>query len=222
MSTNDERDDTTTSVTIYRAFQELDTYLSDHVPDYHYDVDAGLAQLKNTIACLGASDNQQAQRGARLDGHTEVVESLPTGVQGATVASRREIVSERIDGLIVGELKMSSRISPEVAVRLADGIRGQRWASSWLPGRALTRQQAFSAMVLDEILTDPDELDSATMMLVMAELADDLDMSLEQVLVRLSYIKKPDNYPRSPWARCARTQGDSARSQEAGMIRQAK
>jgi hypothetical protein len=144
------------------------------------------------------------------------------GASAASAVPLREIVAARRNDLIIGPFRIASAISPEVAIRLADGIRGQRWALSWLPGRVLTRQQACSGMVLDEILTDPHELDSATMMLVMGELATELSMSLEQALLRLSYIKKDDHYPRYRWSRCAQQPGHRGIDHELPGMRKAE
>ncbi|MGY1898324.1 hypothetical protein [Nocardia gipuzkoensis] len=207
MSTYDEKDDTPATVTIYEVFGALDGYLASSGA-YHYDVEAGLGRLQHTINRLVAARAEETQRTTELrDDVCAAVENIRTRMRGSTAASRRVIVDERIRGLIVSPLKIASLITPEVAVRMADGIRGQRWVLSWLPQRVLTRQQAFSGMVLDEILTDPDDLDSATMMLLLTELAADLAMPLEEVLFRLSHVKKDENYPRYRWSRCTRPLG---------------
>ncbi|MGY2093068.1 hypothetical protein [Nocardia gipuzkoensis] len=207
MTKDTERDTTTTTVSIYEVFTELGGYLASDA-DYRYDVDTGLQQLQRTIDQLTTAETEQAQRRARLrDDDVAAVGETVAGESATNAVPLREIVAARMNDLIIGPLRIASAISPEVAIRMADGIRGQRWALSWLPGRVLTREQAFSGMVLDEILTDPHELDSATMMLVMAELAAELSMSLEQVLLRLSYIKKDDHYPHYRWSRCAQQPG---------------
>ncbi|MEW1737986.1 hypothetical protein AB0346_18715 [Nocardia beijingensis] len=200
MTKNTERDNNTTTVSIYEVFTELDGYLASD-DDYRYDVETGLQQLQRTIYQLTSAETEQAQRNAHLRDDDAVVGDKAAGASAVNAVPLREIVAARMNDLIIGPLRIASAISPEVAIRMADGIRGQRWALSWLPGRVLTRQQAFSGMVLDEILTDPHELDSTTMMLVMAELAAELSMSLEQALLRLSYIKKDDHYPHYRWSR---------------------
>ncbi|MFI9410151.1 hypothetical protein [Nocardia gamkensis] len=207
MSTYDERDDTPATVTIDDVFGALDSYLASS-GEFHYDVEAGLGRLQHTIDRLAAARAQEVQRTAELrEEVSAAAENIRIRMRGSTAGSRQVIVAERVRGLIVSPLRIASAITPEVAVRMADGIRGQRWVLSWLPQRVLTRQQAFSGMVLDEILTDPAELDSATMMLILAELAADLTMPLEEVLVRLSHVKKDDSYPRYRWSRCARSSG---------------
>ncbi|WP_039804124.1 hypothetical protein [Nocardia araoensis] len=219
--TKDTERDTTTTVSIYEVFTELDGYLASD-DDYRYDVDTGLQQLQRTIGQLTTAETEQAQRSARLRDDGAAVGDRVAGASAANVVGLREIVAARMNDLIIGPLRIASAISPEVAIRMADGIRGQRWALSWLPGRVLTRQQAFSGMVLDEILTDPHELDSATMMLVMAELAAELSMSLEQALLRLSYIKKDDHYPRYRWSRCAPPPGHRGIDTELPRMRKAE
>ncbi|MET9031018.1 hypothetical protein ABZW96_36275 [Nocardia sp. NPDC004168] len=222
MTKDTERDTTTTTVSIYEVFTELDGYLASD-DDYHYDVDTGLQQLQRTIGQLTTAETAQAQRKSHLRADTgAAVGDRVAGASAANAVPLREIVAARMNDLIIGPLQIASAISPEVAIRLADGIRGQRWALSWLPGRVLTRQQALSGMVLDEILTDPHELDSATMMLVMAQLAAELSMSLEQVLLRLSYIKKDDHYPHYRWSRCAQQPGHRGIDTELPRMRKAE
>ncbi|MFF7945120.1 hypothetical protein ACFZC5_36075, partial [Nocardia gamkensis] len=169
MTQDTERANTHTTVSIYEVFTELDGYLASD-DDYCYDVETGLQQQQRTIDQLTTADTEQAQTSARLrDDDTAAVGEKAAGASATNAMPLREIVAGRMNDLIIGPLRIASAISREVAIRLADGIRGQRWALNWLLGRVLTRQQAFSGMVLDEILTDPHELDSATVMLVMAE-----------------------------------------------------
>ncbi|MFF2083467.1 hypothetical protein ACFVVM_06805 [Nocardia sp. NPDC058176] len=47
---------------------------------------------------------------------------------------------------------MRSTRTPEYAVRT--GADPEVWQLSWLPGRTLTRKQAFAGMQLDELLSD--------------------------------------------------------------------
>lgn len=49
---------------------------------------------------------------------------------------------------------MTSGISPEFAERVQTR-HGSSWLLSWLPHRALSFEQAYAAMELDEILSDP-------------------------------------------------------------------
>lgn len=48
---------------------------------------------------------------------------------------------------------MTSGITPEFAERVQTR-HGSSWLISWLPGRALSFEQAYAAMELDEILSD--------------------------------------------------------------------
>ncbi|MET9030867.1 hypothetical protein ABZW96_35435 [Nocardia sp. NPDC004168] len=38
-----------------------------------------------------------------------------------------------MNDLIIGPLRIARAISPGIAIRMADGMRGPRWALSWLP-----------------------------------------------------------------------------------------
>ncbi|MEU1981463.1 hypothetical protein [Nocardia sp. NPDC019395] len=49
---------------------------------------------------------------------------------------------------------MTSDISPEFAERVQTR-HGSSWLLTWLPQRALSFEQAYAAMELDEILSDP-------------------------------------------------------------------
>ncbi|MFI5719213.1 hypothetical protein [Nocardia sp. NPDC051750] len=49
---------------------------------------------------------------------------------------------------------MTSGISPEFAERVQTR-HGSSWLLSWLPQRSLSFEQAYAAMELDEILSDP-------------------------------------------------------------------
>lgn len=92
-------------------------------------------------------------------------------------------------------LRITSVNSHGFAARVAGELDDDRWLVTWLPEVALTRKQVFSAMVLDEILIAHD-LDSATMLQAMSDLAADLHLPLEKVLRRLSFVKHPPPSPR--------------------------
>ncbi|WP_431963250.1 hypothetical protein [Nocardia sp. bgisy134] len=171
---------------------------AQHNTEVQYDVEAGLKQLRRRLGFHYQPENLWAGPARNANGRT--VESVPTVAADTpreSADSRRREVVERIEGLIITPLKISSVISPEVAVRLGDGNNGERWALSWLPKTVLTRRQAISAMVIDEILADPKELDSAAIISILRELSEDLGMSLENMLLKLSSIKT-DCYPRMP------------------------
>ncbi|MET8779566.1 hypothetical protein ABZV58_31610 [Nocardia sp. NPDC004654] len=165
--------------------------------EVQYDVEAGLARLRSRLGFdrkpRRPSENQANQLRKHQDPEARLVTTPTTQPAPRTVewptAARFGEVAARMDALVIAPLRISSAISPEVAVRLGDGEHGERWTLSWLPEMVLNRQQALSAMVLDEILTDPQELDSATIMRILRHLADELGMPLERVLVRLSSVK---------------------------------
>ncbi|MFR9774296.1 hypothetical protein [Nocardia sp. SC052] len=71
----------------------------------------------------------------------------------------------------LGLLRIASASCLEVVIRLVDGIRRQLWAWSLPPGQILTREPAFSGMALDEIPSDSRETMTASVALVMVELA---------------------------------------------------
>ncbi|MET9030866.1 hypothetical protein ABZW96_35430 [Nocardia sp. NPDC004168] len=58
-------------------------------------------------------------------------------------------------------------------------------------------------MVLDRILTDPDELDSTTAMLTLVELAAELSMSLERASLWLPTSRRTITIPGDRWSSCA-------------------
>ncbi|WP_280496236.1 hypothetical protein [Nocardia asiatica] len=156
--------------------------------EVQYDVEAGLAQLRRRLGFdrirRPISDSQTQER---HEDHYLGWELFPPAAW--QLAERLHEVGTRMDALLIAPLRIRSTTSPEVAVRLGNGKHGERWSVSWLPDMILSRQQALSAMVFDEILTDPQELDSAAIMRILRYLADELRMPLEHVLVRLSSVK---------------------------------
>ncbi|RDI63510.1 hypothetical protein [Nocardia pseudobrasiliensis] len=56
---------------------------------------------------------------------------------------------------------------------------------SWLPGVRLTRAQAYSGMVLDDFVSDPQRVTDAKVFEQAAAHAAELGMSLSQAVVRL-------------------------------------
>lgn len=80
---------------------------------------------------------------------------------------------------------ISSDITPEIAEEIANG-GSRNWMLSWLPDRPLTREQAVSGMVLDEILSDPDPADPQLAMELAAVRADMLGLALRDVVLRLA------------------------------------
>ncbi|MGW4849429.1 hypothetical protein [Nocardia brasiliensis] len=189
-----------------------------------YNVEAGLVRLRARLG-FGArpeTPEERETREARVKYEralTPPVLNRPPSFTADAAARQLTEVAERIEGLIITPLRISSAISPEVALRMGDGSRGEQWALSWLPDRILTRRQALSAMVFDEILTDSRELDSDSMFLILGDLAEDLRLPLEEVLVRLSSVKEEGysrcSRPRTPGslldAEAANSQAESAR-----------
>jgi hypothetical protein len=82
---------------------------------------------------------------------------------------------------------ITSDITPESA-RLLPFSTGTAWQLSWLPTVTLTREQAVSGMVLDEMLSDPATLTSDLALELAAIHAAELGISLRDVLLRL-YVR---------------------------------
>lgn len=82
---------------------------------------------------------------------------------------------------------ITSDITPETA-RLLTFSSGAAWELSWLPTVALSREQAVSGMVLDEMLSDPGTLTSDLALELAAIRAADLGVTLRDVLLRL-YVR---------------------------------
>ncbi|MFF0528665.1 hypothetical protein ACFYT3_09755 [Nocardia amikacinitolerans] len=172
---------TPTSISIQQAFRELDSYLTERHPTYQYNVDGDLAELKRRI---------NAATQPHHDDQEHTADSIDNALAHGIVATHvRELIITYAESLQITELRITNPSSALFAARIADGIRGQRWILNWLPGRALTREQVISAMVLDKILIDH-ELDSTTMLQVMRRLTTTLDLPLEDVLTRISMAKK--------------------------------
>ncbi|MEV0298390.1 hypothetical protein [Nocardia sp. NPDC050710] len=83
--------------------------------------------------------------------------------------------------LEITDLFITSDVTPETARH----IPGTGWFLSWLPTTTLTREQAVSGMVLDEILSDPDLTDATLAMELAALRAADLGTDLVDVVIRL-------------------------------------
>ncbi|WP_068056302.1 hypothetical protein [Nocardia xishanensis] len=172
---------TPSSISIRQAFRELDSYLTEQNPAYHYDDADDLAELKRRIsAATEPYLGNQRQTADCID------IALTPGIVDPHV---RALIIAYAESLDVTALRITNPSSALFAARLADGIHGQRWILSWLPGKFLTREQVISAMVLDQILIDH-ELDSTTMLQAMRLLAATLDLPLEDILARISMAKK--------------------------------
>ncbi|MFF0492692.1 hypothetical protein ACWDSJ_24220 [Nocardia sp. NPDC003482] len=79
---------------------------------------------------------------------------------------------------------ITSDVTPELAQYLPSA-RGGHWALSWLPGVPLTRDQALSGMVLDELLSDPRLVANDVAFELAAFRAAEVGITLEQALIRL-------------------------------------
>ncbi|MEU7633790.1 hypothetical protein AB0C34_28070 [Nocardia sp. NPDC049220] len=169
---------------------------------FQSDIKAGLSQLKRAI---GSDRTARTGRCAQTFTSGERA-AATTGNQmrePATSSGRThgELVAEYITALQVKKRTITSPNSAGFAVRIADGTNRHRWILSWLPDMVLTHDQALSAMVIDEILLAR-ELDSATMLQIMSDLAADLTMPLHQILGRLSSGKKnAERYGIADWQR---------------------
>ncbi|MFI1916464.1 hypothetical protein [Nocardia sp. NPDC020380] len=62
----------------------------------------------------------------------------------------------------------------------------REWQLSWLPGRALTRNQALHGMVLDRILGDPELVEDAEALDVAAGAAACLDLTVAEAVVAMT------------------------------------
>lgn len=87
--------------------------------------------------------------------------------------------------LHITDWMITSDITPETAHYIPLATGGQ-WILSWLPGRALTREQAVSGMVLDEILSTPDPADGEFALELAGMRAAQLGIVLEDVVLRLA------------------------------------
>lgn len=80
---------------------------------------------------------------------------------------------------------MTSGISLEFAERVQTR-HGSSWLLSWLPGRALSFEQAYAAMELDEILSDPELVYDDAALAWARQQADQLGLVFDQVVVLLA------------------------------------
>ncbi|AYF78912.1 hypothetical protein D7D52_10730 [Nocardia yunnanensis] len=78
---------------------------------------------------------------------------------------------------------VTSDRTPERAFRT--GLSADSWQLSWLPDRLLTFEQARNGVVLDEILSDPAPADPEQALELAELLADDLGLTLREVVVLL-------------------------------------
>ncbi|MFI1460647.1 hypothetical protein [Nocardia carnea] len=76
---------------------------------------------------------------------------------------------------------MVSDISPEYAERVQTR-HGSSWLLSWLPGVGLSFEQAYAAMELDEILSDPRSVDDTAALTRAQQQAELAGLVLEQVV----------------------------------------
>ncbi len=86
--------------------------------------------------------------------------------------------------LHITDWKITSDASPEFAQRSTS--RPDHWVLSWLPGELLTREQARSGMVVDDILSDLTLVDDMTALEMAALHAADLGISMEDAVIRLA------------------------------------
>lgn len=195
----------TRRVPITQAFRDLDNLLLERVGGYTYDVDAGLARLKDSLRARTAHTARAIER-RPLPPPTTVSQARPACACARRPDSLREwiethpaLASRYATAIEETLLQITSVNSHRFAARVWAGFDSEdRWLVSWLPEVALTRKQVFSAMVIDEILIAHD-LDSTTMLHTMRELAADLPLPLEKLLRRLALVNNPPPPPR--WLR---------------------
>ncbi|MGW4632105.1 hypothetical protein [Nocardia sp. NPDC004415] len=97
---------------------------------------------------------------------------------------------------------MRSTRSPEYAERVGAGP--EVWVLSWLPERALTREQAFAGMQLDELLSDVDATHDRMAHAQINAYADTLGIVWEQAIIRL-YKRMIERFDGDPAALAAQT-----------------
>ncbi|WP_280422823.1 hypothetical protein [Nocardia carnea] len=85
----------------------------------------------------------------------------------------------------ITDWQMTSGISLEFAERVQTR-HGSSWLLSWLPGRALSFEQAYAAMELDEILSDPELVYDDAALSWARQQAELLGLVFEQVVVLLA------------------------------------
>ncbi|MET8777020.1 hypothetical protein ABZV58_18615 [Nocardia sp. NPDC004654] len=111
------------------------------------------------------------------------------------------------------EWTMISDLTPESAYR--DGA--DAWRLSWLPGRVLSREQAFAGMELDELLSDPDMVHDRIAHAHAAERADRLGILLDHAIILLHkrivarLRDRPDESAPGPVGACDPPNGPRAR-----------
>ncbi|MBH0779527.1 hypothetical protein [Nocardia bovistercoris] len=105
---------------------------------------------------------------------------------------------------------MTSDITPECA-RREDGAA--RWRLSWLPDRALTRDQARAGMETDELLSDPTRVDDPMLHAAVEAGAAALGLPAEQVILVLStriLARMAEEFEVTPRVRGGHAGGDRA------------
>ncbi|MEU4311746.1 hypothetical protein [Nocardia sp. NPDC024068] len=80
---------------------------------------------------------------------------------------------------------MTSGISPEFAERVQTR-HGSSWQLSWLPGRALSYEQAYAGMEIDQILSAPELVEDPAAMAYAARQVDLLGLLWDQVVYLLA------------------------------------
>ncbi len=85
--------------------------------------------------------------------------------------------------LHITDWKITSDVSPESAHRLVS--HPGSWTLSWLPGELLTRRQAHSGMLVDDILSDLDLVDDMSALEMAALHAAELGISMDDAVIRL-------------------------------------
>ncbi|MEU0538344.1 hypothetical protein ABZ319_00630 [Nocardia sp. NPDC005978] len=106
--------------------------------------------------------------------------------------------------LTVTEWLITSDTTPETAHYIPTA-RGGEWVLSWLPDRALNREQAISGMVLDEFLSDPAPADDVFALELADVRAAQLGIELEDAILRLcarmlERVEPPAMVPDAPHA----------------------
>ncbi|MEC3958689.1 hypothetical protein VMT65_37025 [Nocardia sp. CDC153] len=93
--------------------------------------------------------------------------------------------------MYVCEWSITSAVVDEFAERLPGGDKETDWRVSWLPGRALTKDQAIAAMELVELLYDPTHRDEAAVRSAVAAAAERLSLRPVDIAATLSERHPP-------------------------------
>lgn len=222
-------DEAAVSVPLHGIFRKVDEYLAKHVESYHFDVDAGLAELEqrggsSAPARLGectdsargeppSTDNgehfENHRRSAeRLDKSSREYSFLDEVLRASMARAAHDAVEwfESHRGPAVPYLAALRATPVLIRSRNTDAFAA-RLASvcggeRWLVNwmpEVVLTRKQVYSIMVLDEILVAHDLDSNTMLSVMRGLAGDVYLPLEKVLRRLSRVKYPP--PRPEWLR---------------------